>query len=133
LPDVDNLRLTRPWEAQGSRCPQNSKSLLAESNSSKRGLTIRGMFTRSGKAFAFEDPDGELLDRLLGASMELGQHWGPGRQRGGDLVSQMGEGPNARSQASFDQNEGARWSNSQDPRRSRTAAQSIQTGDRPRA
>ena len=52
---------------------------------------------------------------------------------GGDLVSQRGEEPNARSQASFDRSEGARWSSSQDPRRSRTAAQSMQTGDRPRA
>src|SRR6266436_5555696 len=51
----------------------------------------------------------------------------------GDLVSQRGEEPNARSQASFDRNEGARCSNSRDRRRSRTAAQSMQTGDRPRA
>src|SRR6478609_983651 len=52
---------------------------------------------------------------------------------GGDLVSQPGEEPNARSQASFDRSESARWPSSQDPRRSRTAAQSMQTGDRPRA
>jgi hypothetical protein len=31
------------------RYPQNSKSLPAESNSSKKGLTIRGMFTPSGR------------------------------------------------------------------------------------
>jgi hypothetical protein len=35
------LHLTRPKEGY----PQNSKSLPAGSNSSKRGLTIRGMFT----------------------------------------------------------------------------------------
>ena len=50
---------------------------------------------------------------------------------GGNLVWHRGEEPNARSQASFDRSEGARWSSSQDPRRSRTAAQSMQTGDRP--
>src|ERR1700730_4651856 len=33
--------------AHKSRHPQNSKSLPAKSNSSKRGLTIRGTFTRS--------------------------------------------------------------------------------------
>jgi hypothetical protein len=32
-----------------SRYPQNSKSLLAGSNSSKRGLTVRGMFTPSDR------------------------------------------------------------------------------------
>ena len=40
---------------------------------------------------------------------------------GGDLVSQRGEEPNARSQASPDQNEGAHCSRSQDPRRVRGA------------
>src|SRR5260370_14101834 len=52
---------------------------------------------------------------------------------GGNLVSQRGEEPKARSQASLDRSEGARWSSPQDPRRSRTAAQIMQTGDRPRA
>jgi hypothetical protein len=52
---------------------------------------------------------------------------------GGDLVSQAGDEPNARSQASFDRSEGARWSSQQEPRRSRTGAQSMQMGDRPRA
>src|SRR5882724_2218857 len=37
--------------AHNSRHPQNSKSLPAKSNSSKRGLTIRGTFTPSA-AFA---------------------------------------------------------------------------------
>jgi hypothetical protein len=32
------------------RCPQNSKSLPAGSNSSKRGLNVRGMFTTSDRA-----------------------------------------------------------------------------------
>jgi hypothetical protein len=35
--------------AKACRYQQNSKSLPAESNSSKRGLTIRGMFMPSGK------------------------------------------------------------------------------------
>src|SRR5712671_6048549 len=35
--------------AHKSRHPQNSKSLPAKSNSSKRGLAIRGMFTPSGR------------------------------------------------------------------------------------
>src|SRR5882724_10936115 len=50
---------------------------------------------------------------------------------GGDLGSQTGEEPNARSQALFDRRENARWSGSQEPLRSRTGAQSMQTGDRP--
>jgi len=44
---------------------------------------------------------------------------------GGDLVSQHSEETNARSQASLDRSEGARCSRSQDPRRSRTGAQSM--------
>ena len=32
-----------------SRYPQNSKSVLAGSNSSKTGLTVRGMFTPSNR------------------------------------------------------------------------------------
>ena len=34
---------------------------------------------------------------------------------GGDLVSQMGKEPNARSQALFDRSEGARWSRADEP------------------
>jgi uncharacterized membrane protein YbhN (UPF0104 family) len=60
---------------------------------------------------------------LLGASAAMG----------GSLVSHKGKEPNVRSQGSIDGSEGARWSSSPDPRRSRTAAQSVQTGDRPDA
>jgi hypothetical protein len=39
----------RELGAHKSRHPQNSKSLPAKSNSSKSGLTIRGMFNPSGR------------------------------------------------------------------------------------
>jgi len=45
---LDNQRL-KSVGAHKSRYPQNSKSLPAGSNSSKRGLAIRGMFTPSGR------------------------------------------------------------------------------------
>ena len=44
----DNQRL-KGVGAPKPRYPQNSKSLPAGSNSSKRGLTIRGMFTPPGR------------------------------------------------------------------------------------
>ena len=45
---LDNQRLKGVGEHK-PRYPQNSKSLPARSNSSKRGLAIRGMFTPSGR------------------------------------------------------------------------------------
>ena len=45
------LEINQPVGAIAARAThKNSKSLLAGSNSSKRGLTIRGMFTPSGRS-----------------------------------------------------------------------------------
>jgi hypothetical protein len=84
------------------------------------------------------EPTPRALTRALGfvlfsrrpGPLLFDQHWGQSGD-GGDLVSQKGEVPNARSQASLDRSEGAHCSRSQDPRRARTGAQSMQTRDRP--
>jgi hypothetical protein len=51
LTDIDNLRLTRPRGAYIWPYRQNSKSLPAKSNSSKRGLAIRSTLTPSDRTW----------------------------------------------------------------------------------
>jgi hypothetical protein len=48
---TEAFRLPDSLEAHKSRHPKKSKSLPAGSNSSKKCLTVRGMFTPSGQTW----------------------------------------------------------------------------------
>jgi hypothetical protein len=145
---ANGARATRPraaiaartsgWRVQrGPACPENGawrpfkaihgdarvKGMLAADRAMDRRLV---RYRRQTAALAVFSKAATSVDRArLGANSPCAD--------GGDRVSQRGEDPNAKTQASFDRNEGTRWSNSRVPRRSLTTAQRMQTGDRPRA